>query len=270
MSRGVRVPVAAGSEESFEVLKVLGRGAFSTVHLVRNVGGCSYALKELQKGQYRTKVPPEGAASAGGFLLHLHYAFQTEEAALFVVDHAAGSDLTAVLEDLGFLVLAQLLTALHTLHSLGVMHRDVKADHVVLADYGLCSEPAGEGCLARRTFCGTLLTGIQPFDPKHEGDRRKTVSNIINKEPQYPPRLSPEAADLLRRLLSLGGPAADLAKRSERCQYTPPRIPVRLRLHVASPPAALGQTTAPVQSPAPSKSTTHVQSTAQVQSTAPV
>ncbi|XP_063238483.1 ribosomal protein S6 kinase beta-2-like [Bacillus rossius redtenbacheri] len=165
-----------------------------------------------------------------------------EQSAFFVVDHAAGGDLTAVLEDLGFLpeaqarlVLAQLFTALDTLHSLGVIHRDVKADnvlvdgegHVVLADYGLCSEPVEEGCLVRRTFCGTveymapevlqrtppgytaavdfwgagvlgfeLLTGILPFDPKNKGDRRKTMHKIINKEPQYPPRLSPEVADL--------------------------------------------------------------------------
>ncbi|XP_063239085.1 ribosomal protein S6 kinase beta-2-like [Bacillus rossius redtenbacheri] len=255
--------MADGSGESFEVLDELRRGVFSTVHLVRKVGGeddgRSYAVKVLRKGPHhqtqealsRSFLKERRVLEAvveAPFLLHLHYA----------------GDLTAVLEDLGFLpedqarlVLAQLFTALHTLHSLGMMHRDVKAGNVlvdgegnvVLADYGLCSEPAEEGCLVRRTFCGTieylapevllrtppgytaavdfwsagvlgfeLLTGSLPFDPEDEGDRKKIVMNIINQEPQYPPYLSPEAADLLRRLLSkmphqrLGGQTADRAE----------------------------------------------------------
>ncbi|XP_063227157.1 probable serine/threonine-protein kinase ndrA [Bacillus rossius redtenbacheri] len=127
--------MAAG--RCFEVLAELGRGAFSTVHLVRaqdrrrgrrvqlRPEGAAEGAASPDPGG-AVQVLPEGAASPGGFLLHLHYAGRAEEAAFFVVDDAAGGDLTAALEDLGFLpedqarlVPAQLFAALHTLHSLG-------------------------------------------------------------------------------------------------------------------------------------------------------
>jgi len=140
---------------------------------------------------------------------------------------------------------AELITALEHLHSLGIVYRDLKPEnillqndgHIVLTDFGLCKESI-QGDERTNTFCGTIeymapeilnreghgvevdwwslgallfdmCTGTPPFVGSN---RKKTMDKITNASVRFPPFLTIELKDLLRKLLCrkvekrLGGP----------------------------------------------------------------
>ncbi|KAI9102181.1 hypothetical protein K1719_023691 [Acacia pycnantha] len=164
--------------EDFEVLKVVGQGAFGKVYQVRR-GGASgiYAMKVMRKDKIMQKNHAEYVKSERDiltkvyhpFIVRLRYSFQTKYRLYLVLDFVNGGHLFFQLyrqglfrEDLARFYAAEIVSAVSHLHANGITHRDLKPEnilldahgHVVLTDFGL----ARQFCENARSnsLCGTL------------------------------------------------------------------------------------------------------------------
>lgn len=150
------------SEADFEMIEVIGRGAFGEVILVRHRKNNNfYAMKKLRKSDMLRKEQVNHAwserhvlvAANHPFVCQLCYAFQNKEYLYLVMEFLPGGDLMNLLimrdtlsEDDAKFYMAEMVTAIDTIHKLGFIHRDVKPDnllidkdgHLKLSDFGLC------------------------------------------------------------------------------------------------------------------------------------
>ncbi|KAA0711351.1 Ribosomal protein S6 kinase alpha-5 [Triplophysa tibetana] len=155
--------------ENFELLKVLGTGAYGKVFLVRKVSGHDsgklYAMKVLKKATIvqkakttehtRTERQVLEHIRQSPFLVTLHYAFQTETKLHLILDYVNGGELfTHLVQRVHFkeqevtLYSGEIVLALEHLHKLGIVYRDLKLEnilldsigHIVLTDFGLSKE----------------------------------------------------------------------------------------------------------------------------------
>lgn len=175
------------------------------------------------------------------FIVDLIYAFQTGGKLYLILEYLSGGELFMhleregiFLEDTASFYLAEIVLALEHLHSEGIIYRDLKPEnilldahgHVKLTDFGLCKESVQEGTMTH-TFCGTIeymapeiltrsghgkavdwwslgalmydmLTGAPPFTAEN---RKKTIDKILKGKLNLPPYLTPDARDLIRKLL---------------------------------------------------------------------
>ncbi|XP_053576071.1 ribosomal protein S6 kinase alpha-5 [Bombina bombina] len=170
--------------EDFELLKVLGTGAYGKVFLVRKVTGPDaqrlYAMKVLRKSALvlkektaehtRTERTVLEHVRASPFLVTLHYAFQTDSKLHLILDYVSGGELFTHLyqrdnfsEDAVRFYSGEVILALEHLHKLGIVYRDIKLEnilldsdgHVVLTDFGLSKEFVSEELERTYSFCGT-------------------------------------------------------------------------------------------------------------------
>lgn len=170
----------------FELLKVLGTGAYGKVFLVRKVGGGDdgmlYAMKVLKKASIVQKKKTAEhtmterqvleAVRQSPFLVTLYYAFQTDAKLHLILDYVSGGELfTHLYQREKFaerevrIYIAEIILALEHLHKLGIIYRDIKLEnilldsqgHVVLTDFGLSKEFLPHERNARAySFCGTI------------------------------------------------------------------------------------------------------------------
>ncbi|KAK3026254.1 hypothetical protein RJ639_041630 [Escallonia herrerae] len=210
------------------------------------------------------------------FVVRFFYSFTCRENLYLVMEYLNGGDLYSLLRNLGCLdeevarvYIAEVVLALEYLHSLRVVHRDLKPDnlliahdgHLKLTDFGLSkvglinstddlSGPAASGTsllgvdesqvsltehqverrkkrsavgtpdyLAPEILLGTghgttadwwsvgvilfeLIVGIPPFNAEHP---QTIFDNILNRNvpwPRVPEEMSPDAQDLIDRLLT--------------------------------------------------------------------
>ena len=164
--------------DDFELLKVLGKGSFGKVFLVRMLlTGSVYAMKVLKKSEVvrRRQVAHTKAERRimGGidhpFIVALRFAFQTSDKLYMVTDFVRGGELFFHLkkarvfpEPLVRFFGAELVCALGHLHSLDIVYRDLKPENVLLdadghihiTDFGLSKEEVSDPRGAT-TFCGT-------------------------------------------------------------------------------------------------------------------
>jgi hypothetical protein len=172
------------SVEDFDLLKVIGKGAFGKVMLVRKKIGedngnpsAIYAMKVLKKAAVFAKNQVEHTKSERRilrdidhpFVVRLRYAFQTEDKLYLVMDYYNGGSLFFHLrksrrfsEKRARFYGAQLLLSMAHLHELNIAYRDLKLENILmddkgfiaLTDFGLSKEnvdvPDGA-----KTFCGT-------------------------------------------------------------------------------------------------------------------
>lgn len=155
-------------ESDFEMINIIGRGAFGEVILVQHrASGEYYAMKKLRKGDMLRKEQVNHAwserhvlvAADHPFVCKLCFAFQNSEFLYLVMDFQAGGDLMNLLidrdtltEDEARFYVAEMIVAIDTVHKLGFIHRDVKPDnllidksgHLKLSDFGLCKSFAGD------------------------------------------------------------------------------------------------------------------------------
>lgn len=150
------------SEADFEMLSIIGRGAFGEVILVKHKKSANYyAMKKLRKADMLRKEQVNHAwserhvlvAANHPFVCQLCYAFQNKNYLYLVMEFLPGGDLMTLLierdtlseHDARFYV-AEMIVAIDTIHKLGFIHRDVKPDnmlidkdgHLKLSDFGLC------------------------------------------------------------------------------------------------------------------------------------
>jgi serum/glucocorticoid-regulated kinase 2 len=161
----------------FQLKKVLGRGSFGKVMLVRKKDtGQYFAMKILKKDFIikRNQVDHTKAERKilqqlqHPFLMKLRYAFQSQAKLYLVLDFYQGGELFFHLktnrrftEQTAKVYVGEIALALGYLHSLGVIYRDLKPEnilldpegHVCLTDFGLAKElEDGE---QTGSFCGT-------------------------------------------------------------------------------------------------------------------
>ncbi|XP_027427318.1 ribosomal protein S6 kinase alpha-5 isoform X2 [Zalophus californianus] len=171
--------------ENFELLKVLGTGAYGKVFLVRKISGHDagklYAMKVLKKATIvqkakttehtRTERQVLEHIRQSPFLVTLHYAFQTETKLHLILDYINGGELFTHLsqrerftEHEVRIYVGEIVLALEHLHKLGIIYRDIKLEnilldsngHVVLTDFGLSKEFVAEEAERAYSFCGTI------------------------------------------------------------------------------------------------------------------
>lgn len=168
------------SREDFSILKVVGRGSFGKVFLVKKkMSGEIFAMKVLKKPDVLKRNQIEHTKSerkilqsvTSPFLVNMHYAFQTEEKLYMVMDFLNGGELfyhlnrekTFSEERIRFHV-AEIVLALETLHKAGIIYRDLKPEnilldgegHVRLTDFGLSKQGIFKDSDEQDfTICGT-------------------------------------------------------------------------------------------------------------------
>lgn len=174
MTRGLNV-------NDFHLLKVVGKGAFGKVMLVRKRNGiCAgqiYAMKVLKKEFVFRKKQVEHTMAERRimqdidhpFIVKLRFAFQNNDKLYLITDYYPGGTLyyhqqkaSTFSERIVRFFAAQLVLALSTLHSVKIVYRDLKLENVLLdsdgylalTDFGLSREEVTMDCKAK-TFCGT-------------------------------------------------------------------------------------------------------------------
>ncbi|KAK4619975.1 Serine/threonine-protein kinase [Fulvia fulva] len=150
--------------DDFKPLRCLGKGAFGTVHLVRQqASGRLYAQKQFKKAsltvhkrlieQTRTERTILESVNRHPFVVKLFYAFQDQEKLYLILEYAQGGELFTHLamermfsEDVAAFYLAEMVLALeHLHHNVRVIYRDLKPEnclldaegHLLLTDFGL-------------------------------------------------------------------------------------------------------------------------------------
>lgn len=164
--------------DDFELLRVIGRGSFGKVMLVRKKGGSgTYAMKVLKKAQLvkRKQVAHTRTERRvledidNPFIVALRYAFQTDEKLYMVLDYFPGGELFFHLknggrfsEERARFYAAEIAIALQCLHDNQIVYRDLKPEnvlldelgHIRLTDFGLSKENVSLTKFTQ-TFCGT-------------------------------------------------------------------------------------------------------------------
>jgi serine/threonine protein kinase len=167
------------SLDDFELLKVIGKGSYGKVTLVRKKESKRlFAMKSLNKSNVKRRNQVEHTKTERRvlgrakhpFIVHLHYAFQTSQKLYFVLDYCPGGELFFHLsrmekfeEPMAKFYAAEITLALEHLHELGVVYRDLKPEnilfddkgHVLLADFGLAKEGITDGAEGTNSMCGT-------------------------------------------------------------------------------------------------------------------
>ncbi|XP_063242654.1 rho-associated protein kinase 2 [Bacillus rossius redtenbacheri] len=164
--------------DDFLVIKVIGRGAFGEVQLVRHKHSQKvYAMKLLSKFEMIKRADSAFfweerdimAHANSEWIVQLHFAFQDTKYLYMVMDYMPGGDLVNLMsnydvpEKWAKFYCAEVVLALDAIHSMGFVHRDVKPDnmlldrqgHLKLADFGTCMRMDADGLVRSDTAVGT-------------------------------------------------------------------------------------------------------------------
>ncbi|KDQ16691.1 hypothetical protein BOTBODRAFT_30613 [Botryobasidium botryosum FD-172 SS1] len=178
--------------ESFDLLKVIGKGSFGKVMQVRKKDTSRiYALKTIRKKMLAsrpgeiTHILAERTVLAlvnNPFIVPLKFSFQSQDKLYLVMSFVNGGELFFHLQregkfgqDRSRFYAAELLCALEHLHGFNVVYRDLKPEnilldytgHIALCDFGLCKLNMSQNDKTN-TFCGTPEY-IAPELLKNEG-----------------------------------------------------------------------------------------------------
>ncbi|XP_047307233.1 serine/threonine-protein kinase AtPK2/AtPK19-like [Impatiens glandulifera] len=164
--------------EDFDVMKVVGQGAFGKVFQVRKRGTSEiYAMKVMRKDKIMERNHAEYMKAERDiltkiqhpFIVQLRYSFQTKYRLYLVLDFVNGGHLFFQLyhqglfrEDLGRVYAAEIVSAVAHLHANSIMHRDLKPEnilvdvdgHVILTDFGLAKQ--FDDNTRSNSMCGTV------------------------------------------------------------------------------------------------------------------
>ncbi|KAL9249443.1 Serine/threonine-protein kinase CBK1-like protein [Drosera capensis] len=148
--------------DDFELLTIIGRGAYGEVRLCREKkSGNIYAMKKLKKSEMLSRGQVEHvraernllAEVASHCIVKLYYSFQDAEYLYLVMEYLPGGDMMTLLmredtltEDVARFYIAQSVLAIESIHKHNYIHRDIKPDnllldkngHMKLSDFGLC------------------------------------------------------------------------------------------------------------------------------------
>ncbi|XP_029449827.1 RAC-gamma serine/threonine-protein kinase isoform X2 [Rhinatrema bivittatum] len=191
----------------FDYLKLLGKGTFGKVILVREkASGKYYAMKILKKEVIIAKDEVAHTLTESRvlkntrhpFLTSLKYSFQTKDRLCFVMEYVNGGELFFHLsrervfsEDRTRFYGAEIVSALDYLHSGKIVYRDLKV--LEDNDYGRAVDWWGLGVVMYEMMCGRL--------PFYNQDHEKLFELILMEDIKFPRTLSADAKSLLSGLL---------------------------------------------------------------------
>ncbi|ERL93268.1 hypothetical protein D910_10564 [Dendroctonus ponderosae] len=152
------------NRDDFEIVKVIGRGAFGEVCVVKLRGSEKvFAMKILNKWEMLKRAETACFKEERDVLVfgdrrwitHLHYAFQDESNLYLVMDYYCGGDLLTLLskfedrlpEDMARFYIAEMVLAIDSIHRLKYVHR--------LADFGSCLKLNDDGMVQSNVAVGT-------------------------------------------------------------------------------------------------------------------
>ncbi|KAL2327229.1 hypothetical protein Fmac_020656 [Flemingia macrophylla] len=148
--------------DDFDLLTIIGRGAFGEVRLCREKkSGNIYAMKKLKKSEMLSRGQVEHvraernvlAEVASDCIVKLYYSFQDAEYLYLIMEYLPGGDIMTLLmreetltETVARFYIAQSVLAIESIHKHNYIHRDIKPDnllldkygHMKLSDFGLC------------------------------------------------------------------------------------------------------------------------------------
>jgi len=174
-----KAPVSSPRLDSFKMVKVIGKGSFGKVFLVREIKtGEMYALKVLRKDNIIKRNQVEHTKTERNvlgyvkhpFIVGMNMAFQSKDKLYFVLDYCAGGELFFHLGKLGKFqeprarfYAAEIVLAISYVHNLDIIYRDLKPEnvlldargHVRLTDFGLSKEGISSSSSGANSFCGT-------------------------------------------------------------------------------------------------------------------
>ncbi|CAM9158210.1 unnamed protein product [Hapterophycus canaliculatus] len=178
MGPGKAAPSPAGPGE-FDLLKVIGMGAFGKVLQVRSRrNGQILAMKCISKKMlarrnhtaYMQAERDIMTKVVHPFVVALQCAFQTEHKLFLVMEYLPGGELFfhlskkgLFLEEYAKFYAAEMVLALEFLHGKGIIHRDLKPEnlllgangHICVTDFGLAKELSHDEDEGLKTICGT-------------------------------------------------------------------------------------------------------------------
>lgn len=195
------------SIDDFEIIKPISRGAFGRVFLAKKrTTGDLFAIKVLKKADMIRKNAVESILAErdilisvrNPFVVRFFYSFTCRENLYLVMEYLNGGDLYSLLRNLGCLdedvarvYIAEVVLALEYLHSLRVVHRDLKPDnlliahdgHIKLTDFGLSKVGLINSTddLSGPAVSGTSLLAedeSQLAESEHQRERRKKRSAV--------------------------------------------------------------------------------------------
>ncbi|CAK8679342.1 unnamed protein product [Clavelina lepadiformis] len=189
----------------FEMLKIIGRGAFGEVRLVQKKDtGHIYAMKMLRKKDMMEKEQVAHVRAERDILVEaenpwvvkMFYSFQDVYNLYLIMEFLPGGDMMTLLmnkdtltEEQTQFYMAESILAINSIHELGFIHRDIKPDnllidakgHLKLSDFGLCTGLKK----AHRTDYYRDLSQAQPIDfstrPLTANDSRRKAETWKSK-----------------------------------------------------------------------------------------
>eukprot|EP00271_Cylindrocystis_brebissonii_P014092 TRINITY_DN3514_c0_g1_i1.p1 TRINITY_DN3514_c0_g1~~TRINITY_DN3514_c0_g1_i1.p1 ORF type:complete len:553 (+),score=102.16 TRINITY_DN3514_c0_g1_i1:740-2398(+) len=148
--------------DDFELLTIIGRGAFGEVRLCREKTTKNvYAMKKLKKSEMLRRGQVEHVKAERNVLaevdskciVQLYCSFQDEAHLYLVMEYLPGGDMMTLLmrkdtltEDEARFYIGETVLAIESIHKHNYVHRDIKPDnllldrdgHMKLSDFGLC------------------------------------------------------------------------------------------------------------------------------------
>ncbi|KAM3402161.1 hypothetical protein ACQJBY_006232 [Aegilops geniculata] len=150
------------SAEDFDLLTVIGKGAFGEVRICREkTTGNVYAMKKLKKSEMLRRGQVEHVRAERNLLaevdhhciVKLYCSFQDNEFLYLIMEYLPGGDMMTLLmrkdtltEDEARFYVGETVLAIEAIHKHNYIHRDIKPDnllldrygHLRLSDFGLC------------------------------------------------------------------------------------------------------------------------------------
>ncbi|KAK9747647.1 hypothetical protein RND81_02G005500 [Saponaria officinalis] len=148
--------------DDFELLTMIGKGAFGEVRLCREkTTGHVYAMKKLKKSEMLRRGQVEHVKAERNLLaevdsnciVKLYCSFQDDDFLYLIMEYLPGGDMMTLLmrkdiltEDEARFYVAETVLAIKSIHKHHYIHRDIKPDnllldkygHLRLSDFGLC------------------------------------------------------------------------------------------------------------------------------------
>uniref|UniRef100_A0A7I4D1Q3 Protein kinase domain-containing protein n=1 Tax=Physcomitrium patens TaxID=3218 RepID=A0A7I4D1Q3_PHYPA len=176
--------------EDFELLTIIGRGAFGEVRLCREKSSTTvYAMKKLKKSEMLRRGQVEHVKAERNLLaevdsnciVKLYCSFQDEKYLYLIMEYLPGGDMMTLLmrkdtltEDESRFYVGQCVLAIESIHKHNYIHRDIKPDnllldkngHMKLSDFGLCKPLDCSNLPALQEYDQSGDIGRDPADPR--------------------------------------------------------------------------------------------------------
>lgn len=200
------VEVEDGVHATYDIKDTLGKGAFAVVKkaLHRETGEL-YAIKMIDKHKVSDSSAVQREIKILKQLQHkyvvsMHEFIEDENYYYLVMDYVSGGDLMDFVVNYGSIdeeasreIIRQVVCCVKYFHNLGISHRDLKPDNILIAsdspvaikisDFGLAKISTQNSCL--KTFCGTLsYLAPEVLDPRGGNHKNNTnsprYSNLVD------------------------------------------------------------------------------------------